>query len=580
MSDRPDLWLGQWGYTSAHLPLGELDISSLKFNFKNQDDDYAEIRLRHSWKGAFPFPFAPGLELEFCIKNDLGQFSKRYFSGVVAKPGRLATGDSSSQVIHILGPWARLRTKSFVYSYPYITGAAFSTHGVLGGTANDIINTILSTNAAHICRIGTIDLGNVIIPETEIYNQTVAQVLKSVLRYIPGASVVFDYNFDDGKPAINVLADNSEHLAAVSIDVSDGSSRDVSITPRHDLVVDGVNLQYELNAANKIGQFFSRENGADSTVSSPVTMQSGFFLVGADTAGNVGGGKNILRKTIKMSGYREEITYFFHGQIFPYKNLDFQIPGAGQGMTGQQILRPFAWFFRTFGINTGWQLDPNYNFLLEWNKLGTTQEINRNVLSLGGGNNATSYPAMLSGPTWEPPPSYPYGTAITSTQERKPRLPPGAMPNIFLATPGGHIRAANVGIRWNVFSTPRNEWINLEAPDVLWLDSRDVGTSSFFNWSKTVTNQQSDPIVPVAHTLLAAQSRLMHDGRLVRKYDNPLEVFSGLRRKLQLTPVEVATVAQRIIIDWFSRTTDITFGAPEHLGPQDLISLIKAGDAL
>lgn len=547
--------------TSSRYQLADLDVSGLKFVFQNQDDDYAEVKFKRDWKGSFPEPFSVGTSLVF-MDPAVGI---RRFRGTVAEPRRTASGVSRSQSVVIKGPWAQFKERMFTYSYPYVNGNSTTTHGVIGGQINGLVATILTTNCSDLVAIGTIDLGSLIVPTSDVYDQTVAQVLKNVLRLVPGAVAAIDYSTTP-LPTIHVLADNSANLQSVSIDVSAGTSRDVSIIPRYDRQIQGVWLYYESSRSIRSAQYAPYQDGAGATVntaSSPVVENSGFYLVGSETAGDTSSSRT-FRRTIRLSGVYETTTYTLRGQIFN-RSLYQLVNGLSPGVTGPAVdLTVYGSFFRVFAAPSTFSLRQAdiYTYI--------------NSPGLKGSVSATPYANTNFRPFYALGPSYAsWVDGSISSIPKSPAIAANSIPGIFLFTPG--ISLMSVDLEWNsYYNIVTSAWENYKATVAF------VNPDNFTNgvFSKTVNTSTVPERPNIAYQLFLANNRLLHDGSLTVGAADPLDLFAGRRRKAVLSPVAVTTPIQRVVVDYYRKTAECTFGAPEHLGPQDLIALAKAASGV
>jgi hypothetical protein len=166
-------------WTINNVSLADLGIDSLQLHLQNQDDDYVDIRFPRNYDAALP----DGFDVDAPLVVRCG--STVVFRGEVATPLQSASAFSEYRSIFAYGPWHRFREMPFLYLYPYVSGDALSTHGVLGGNASDLLTAILTTTTEGIVQVGPIDVGSLAIPETEVYDQTLAQAIQAVLRYIP-----------------------------------------------------------------------------------------------------------------------------------------------------------------------------------------------------------------------------------------------------------------------------------------------------------------------------------------------------------------------------------------------------------
>lgn len=545
--------------------LADLGVDSLGIHLRNQDDDYVELR----------FPSNFDAELPSWLQQD-SYVDVRYNGSVVFRgyaDGKTVFASPSMEYksLFLFGPWHLLNRNMFFYNYPYLFGNITTTHGVIGGSANSLVSSILLQASAYLA-IGTIDLGDITIPTTDVYDMTLAQALQTVLRFIPGALVLFDY--ETGNPTCHVLADNSSSLQTVNINVVHGSCMSFQMKPRYDRYISGAQIYYEAGKTMKYGENYACQDGygqSSNTISSPVTTATGFYIVAVDAAG---GGTRMLHRTIRLSGALEITQYSLRGRTYQSTSLgNMSIPSSAGGQTGVPQFQTFGWFMRLFSTQRDWRLPSSgFNYLYEWYKVGQMSISNVNYLS---GNSSINYmyPVLLNGQNLNTPspftlnPIVPLGYSVA--------MPAGSVQDVFL-TGSPYIRACTASIKWQqIYSEFTGGYLDLEANNVLFFDSRDV--SGEFTFTKTVTNSTVEPTPSgIAQKILAANSRLLHDGSLTLAEANPATFF-GRKRRIAISPMGVSTPVQSVDIDSATNRVGLSFGAPNHLGPQDLITLLRAG---
>ena len=563
-------------------------VEGLSIVFQNQDDDYADFRLRRNYDQAIPDLL--GHEKTIAIRNG----SRVVFRGEVSANQLSAGPFSEYRSVTVRGPWGRFREMPFLYVYPYATGSELSTHGILGGDANALVASILATNAADVVQIGAIDLGTVTIPEQEVYDQTLAQVLQSILRFIPGAQVCFDYQTDP--PTIYVLADNSAGLETVELDPDDGSMSSLRLAPLYDRLVDGVTLQYEANGQTANGQLILYQFGYGTgvnTISSPI-QSSGFFIVGTDSAGDARSRRH-FRRTVLLSGAYDVSTYVLGGQLWTYRSMRsgkifslndlYQTGDSGSTLRNLKIMADWSMFARmvpgsasNFSIN----LAGRYNWPLAG--LGTMQKALVTIpdMNLDGVAPATKFrPLIMRGAQYNSIPN-PISFALDPWW---PNL--SLFPSLFYqhSAGDGGIRAHRFSFNWQGFSDGNGNTGYYDCYDpergVIFIDTTSIGSvnasTGHFLFTRTVNNSSAEiPPQGIAAQILAANSRLLWDGDCSVRRENAAQMFLGLKRRVSIPKAGAETVVQRVSIDAATGQVDLVFGAPQHLGPQDLISLYRA----
>lgn len=583
-------------WTINNVSLADLGVDSLQLHIKNQDDDYVDIRFPRNYDAALP----DGFDVDAPLVVRCG--STVVFRGEVATPLQSASAFAEYRSVFAYGPWHRFREMPFLYLYPYVTGAALSTHGVLGGNASDLLNAILTTNTDGIVQVGTIDVGSLVIPETEVYDQTLAQALQAVLRYITGAVVAFDYS--TAPPTVHIVADNSTSLTSVPIDINDGLNSAFNLSPLYARLISGVTLQYEATGNVKDGVYAFYEPGSGTnvdTTSSPTSSEEGFYLLGTDSSGDTSSRRH-FRRTMRLNGSYDVTRYTYHGQIWPYYPL-YSLAGghytlhdlvtaekqSGHTSRNLQIMYDRAMFFRYY-----WQIHHNFYFPFSDSVMYSSFVGNIVDTSLGALSDMTGAGSFLPHMRFLMPRGPAYATRsspVSITSAFKDNAAPLAIPSIFLQTSSeSGIRAMQFVGRWN-FSRPDiytyppgyvSLYDDSSSPHwIICVDSRTIGSvnssTGRFSFVKTVNNSSHElPSSGIAAQLLAANSRLLYEGRLTRLLDDPSE-FAGLNRKVLFTNLAVSALVQRLSYDTATGLADLTFGAPTHLGPQDLIALQRAG---
>jgi hypothetical protein len=578
-----------WTINGYGLP--DLDVETIVFNVQNQDEDYAEIRLPKNIDGSIPAIFAVGAAV--VIKYG----TATVFQGEIDSPSFHATPAAEYHSVFAYGPWHRFATMPFLYLYPYITGAELSTHGIIGGDANDILTTILETNSGDFFQVGTVEVGNLRIPETEVYDQTIAQTIQSILRYVPGAVVLFDYSTTP--PTCHVLSDDSDALLPVGIDATSGRCSNLNLSPLYNRLVAGVTLQYEASGDLEAGEFSLYQPGSGTdvdTVSSPAAS-TGFFILGTDSSGDSTSRRH-FRRTIRIEGAYDVSKYTLRGQLWPWQSLApasssfpfynyndlFRSAVAGTNRTNLNILIDRAMFFRQFPGNA-----TNFSF----NTSGQTKEPDNRPGAIsfpegdifgdtgGLGENYGYYfrPAMRIGSTYTSRPNPITFSDYQSWWDYQNNPLPASL--LKTATEDG-IRGTWIKPHWDFIGINGSAGHNYAAGRVPFIDVRTIGTvdstTGRFTHVKTVDNASATmPEAGIAAQILESNSRLLFDGGLTLLVDdNPGRFFGRFRRAL-VAPLGVTTIIQRFTLDVATGLADLTFGAPTHLGPQDLLSLYRAG---
>lgn len=574
---------------SDGIPVSEVGLSGLSFIIQNQADDYAELRFRDTWKGDPPSPFDVGREILFYEIVD-GEYA-RLFRGSVDKPSSSATGTTSSKTVIVQGPWARFRRTPFLFSYPYLNGTQPSTHGILSGNMNSLLTTILNQNAQHIVQLGNIDVDDLSIPTTDIYNQYLDQVIKSLLRYVPDAIVSFDYSTDP-LPTIHIL---SRPKCVHGVDgFGEGFTKELNVVPRYDRLIERVELQYEQTMNRKRGDFYEFQDGhggSINTASHPRVIEPGFWICGTDQAGDPNSIHKFI-KALKVDGYFDQTVY--NWLVIRWKGTycnsldDIARPsnGVDYPVWPFYALYRIGGFMRLFSKNTDLNIkvsDDWQSYFIGGNRdFGTVSVTDRNYLSPGASSIPdTQYrPVIGNGPNW----------SSTPNEIRSVGFFPGTdasrVPAVFFDG-NDSVKAMTCTINWIDFEQIRYPYgfRSFIAANILFAYDPG-GDRPYWIFTKTVTNSEGGGTTGIASKLLSANNRLLYDASFTdtisdeRTMEDVLRYFQHVRA-ISLSNYDYAsTPVQRVRINWFSKTYSVELGAPEHLGPQDLIALAKAGEAL
>lgn len=577
------------------IDLDSLDfIDGLSFNVQNMDDDYVEIRLARNFDAELPIYFQPGQQVRIEANGSV------VFSGKVDDPLFQGGGNAESQSIFAYGPWHFLSSRTLTYLYRYVNGSGTLTRGIIGGDAGGLVESILTTNAAADVQIGYVDLGDVYIPETEVVDVTVAEALRTVLRFVPGAIVCFDYSTIP--PTFHALRPDSAYFLTVPINSLSGIVSDFRYRPLFSRVVDGVKLHYDAAGFTKTGTCDLRQSGYGasdwSLLAEEIPEKRGFYYFETHQIGNMSG-RNLFHRTIQLSGVKEVTTYVWKGklwtyvpylmvtspQLFKLDNLTVPVANTGTNEYNKQLMADRAMFTKYFSFGRA----SNVNFNLT---VSTASEANAGIMTIrnkvalsdmGGslGIDGAFRPVMLRGDSCDTRPSS--ITSLNNVAHRRQFIPK----RMLQKTEGdGGIRAYAVDFIWNYTNTAgqvgRIE--NHEVlPDVwpVFLETSTLGTvdpeSGEFTKTMTIENDTVESPIPViADKILATFSRLFYDGGFSIYLEDFPGTFFGLGRRVAVSPGGFAETVQRFTLDSKTGVATVSFGVPNHLGPQDLLALYRA----
>lgn len=564
------------------ITLDLLGIDSLAVTLQNQADDFCEIRFPRRFDAALPDGFEIGQSVTVTHNADT------IFVGEIGGPLRHLAPTNDYKSIFAFGPWHIFSQMPFTYAYPYVTGAQTTTHGILSGNANALLATILQTNVADIVQIGHIDVGNLVIPESEVYDQTIAQVIASILRYAPTAVVSFDYATTP--PTIHILIPSSAHNTPVSINERDGRGVEVSIAPLHERLVTGVTLEYEASGQTsdrKYAKYQTSEGKSDiDTITSPV-ISSGFFLLGSDSAGDASSRRH-FRRTIRLEGQYDVTRYIYEGQFWPYQpnvptvsafytinDVFANLSDEGTTRKNKKLMVDRVMFFRTFVVGDA------YNFAFDFNYSANASKDNVGwtSYSAGEGGSSTWRPLMRLGP------AHVTASGVVSFNLGH-NLMWGGGSDVFsrVATPL-QIGVSHIALNWDFTNTAGqvgyNRNIVAATGHTVFANPADCGainaTTGRFTKIVTVDNTSAElPAPGIAVSLLAANDTLVYEGT-IRTLRHAPPAFGATNRTITLQGIGVASIIQRTVFRSESGEINLTLGTPKHLGPQDLIALQRAG---
>lgn len=180
----------------------------------------------------------------------------RVFYGRVTSLPRQANGTQEAVSVTLSGPWWHLEHCVYQQTWKLVESGVEtskpSSRVVLGqnnqGVAittgaqiADAINWAIAKGAP--IALGTID-PDITIPFDEQTDLSCAEVIIRMARWTPDAVCWFEYSVT-GNPVFHCR--KRANLTAVSLPLIDADITDISITPRHDLIVPGVQINFEQN---------------------------------------------------------------------------------------------------------------------------------------------------------------------------------------------------------------------------------------------------------------------------------------------------------------------------------------------
>lgn len=577
------------------IPIGDLDVDSLIINLNNMDDDYAEIRMPRNFDAATPEMFQSGAPV--VITWECAGTQKILFRGTMDDPMYSAGAAQEGQSFFAYGPWRYFSDRPFKYLYPYANGSEETTRGILAGDINNIITTILTTNADDLALIGHIDLGAISIPQMEVCDSTIAEAIRTITRFVPGAIVCFDYSTNP--PTIHACGPDSQYISGIDVNPA-GDGISLNYRPLHSRVIDGVRLHYDANGVLLTGLSEMYQDKPGWCMMDNPTEARGFFLMGSDMAGNQNG-RNLLRKTIALQGVYDQTIYTWKTQLWLYMpNIKFSPPGPltyadlvyasadGPGATrhNKKVMVDRAMYFRcSLGhSSSNFDFNLNHSIYADQQNAGTiTVQSFTPLTNLDGwGGYEALRPLMLIGNTHATTPSRinSFLNVFTSSNWSQ-------VSKLYQESEGdGGVRLVSAGLDWNFKNTQDYYGYFHAHPDdplsqPLFIDQTSIPKEDPTTGKVTIVRTTGEntvevPAPGIAAAILAANSRLFYDGGLSLPLSDP-SIFGGLSRRVNVQPNVFSAPIQRLVISSSSEYIDIQFGVPHHLGPQDILSLYKLG---
>ena len=254
----------------------DLNVSSLKIVLRNHAEDEATWTCEGDG-------IATAARWAYGDTVDIKMGSTRVFQGVVTSIPREGTGEAERVKYEARGGWYFLSKCFYMQKWSVgESGAQQSkTRVVLGGESpNTQIRDILTCaiNAGAPIDIGTISVASVKPPADEQVDLTCANAVDRLLAWFPDTAVWFDYS-GGGNPRINLKRRAS--LSALTLPVAQ-AAESVSATPRHDLVVPGVEIVYEITSTRNGKTFRDVRIDSAPTASALSALGAARFTIALD----------------------------------------------------------------------------------------------------------------------------------------------------------------------------------------------------------------------------------------------------------------------------------------------------------
>lgn len=511
----------------------EKHLSNLRLSKRNQEPDSlsAEVASIDALTST-PFSYADHISL-FADGN-------RIFSGHLRTNPRQGTPQTETQQLEILGPWHELdnliyRDNWLIYSEPddpdSETETLLRARPIVGleftGQDNDEPTQIDSKAALTrilsyaVTRIPHLDVGEIKIPSQKIpfleFDRiSCAEAIRAILRWHRLATVSFDYS-GTGPVKINILDDDEATTKTWTIGQQPLSAIP-TITPRHDLVRPAVYILY-------IRQ--SRDPGAEGRIEHIVDK----FPTDA-TGDEIG----CLHYDTELAGAVSQSSYLSQSvkaQLLP--DLDFTDPIEDDSDSR------FRWWLEHYPIFRAGNV-----------KLISVEDSHREPSDEEDEDPSSMYPRELLEGNIAP--------WMGDLRERRERM----------------TCIAEIEV-----TDPETDQIIIQTKEV----SVEVTTTNAITRKYTALQSSQftpaeDPPEGLAEHLYKQSAKLHYEGNITLIAQDPdFSVTAAHRLNLAGGPSAWETMRAHIqsvdhILD--GGQTDITFGPPEHLGPQDLIELHRA----
>lgn len=526
------------GWTINGFNPEDFGIEDIVVHFQNMDDDYAELKISDAFDAAPPF--ADGEDVV------LAKWGYTVFSGKIDHAVSQATGSAEGHVLIAYGPWHFLAKEPFVFSYPYVGGDEETTHAQLKGTYYSLflLFTAAAQDAGIIGASPQSDVVNFTVPPSEVYDVTIAEVIRAVVRWIPGAVVSFNYAVSP--PQLFILKRNSATLITVVPSLADCQS--LQYRPRNDLVLDGVILHYEARETLKTRTWRHQVYGAQ-TDETEVTFD-GYRLVSTDSAGASTG--RILRKTILLEGSRTITTIDW--EVYAFDSL------------GDLLWRTPYWLAMTLFMAAN---------VRRFTSIASAPATSSFVYSFSQVTDGVTLPTgQSSGSNWHALRRTGSGSGDAYDNLALRKVPEEIQYSEDY-TDGLKLLSANIEWTFTHASHPTNGG-TFEGEQLFVYKT---GGNGYISGTRDITEGVVEAApTGIASALLAVYSVLQYEGRVtVSAEASPLAILGSLHGRRKLVLPDFDATIQRLTYTASTNLADIDFGPPVHLGPQDVLTLLRAG---
>ncbi len=511
-----------------------LNAADITLAFNNMSPDTAFIPLNAAYDSTLNAAFNYGSTVLVKLNDVI------VFRGLSDGPRRSGSAPSEGLTVTVKGPWATMEKQIYRQDVSdlYTGGSFTSSETKLSGTITSVVSTLLSfavSDGAGFV-VGTIDLPAITIPEISISGNTVAGALITVLKWCPGAQVIFNYNGAGNQTICNVMKIDSGGLYDVQIT----DTQAVNYVVRRDLVPTGVRLIYQRPASTK--ESFTRYGKKNPDI----TENSGVMKVGEDDIAGASSGPGVLVSTLTLNGTQRTTTYkhFFHASWHTIHEFETSI-----------------------GVNTllywdGAPLKSSGGFAYYSDRFKYVKSFSSHREKVAPTTDLSWWPTeqqlwhMPRHPThsgwWIPPPEELYNQgiiifALTYT--------------VKFGLYQSYESAENVEYNWTLLAGCK--WDGGYGYS-------DPNGNTLVAVTNTTTETLESPPPGLAAQIFALRSVLFCEG----SYSKVISALDPMRRRILLESIQ--SPIQQLTLNASSMIAYYAFGPPEQLGPQDLLDLVRS----
>lgn len=543
------------GWKINGFPASDYGVEDIVVTKKNLDEDFAELKLHGDFDAALPAVFAVGEKVVVAFGDVV------VLHGKVDEPILRATQAAENRSVFVYGPWHWMAKSPYLHSYDYADGPVATTHAVFKGSALSVVGKLVDAakNAGLIASTGNgWNFTNFTVPKSETYDLTIAGAFRSFMRWLPGGALYFDYSYDP--PRLFVLGPDSEYMHTFSPDLPDCSN--LTVKPRYDLLLHGVRIDYEARETRKTRTWI--ETNGQTPVDKTETTFDGLRLIGSDTAGDSdpAPGRSILRTTVVLDGQRSVTT------------LNWTVGKGsvqlGNILWGNPPTESWVWLDFFMGINV-----PRYNSPGAYSAPTTISVIPVFTAITSGvtppTNRSTGDKWSMLQKAW-PESGYTFGYDNVALRKFPSEI-------LYSADYPQGIKVLSANIEWE-FNDPEIGHGKYSGEQYfVYFDGELSGYN--VSGSRVLTDGDIEAMpTGIAAAVLSRFSALRYDGGVtVLVEDDPSVILAayGGPQKIGFSSPAFSSLIQSRVVTASTGLADLAFGTPQHLGPQDLLALYRAG---